>query len=171
MDANFRCLSDDFEYTLADQPMRNNATFTLLGLPPELWSRICELVVPCDQLINIACTRPRHLRSDKPLGPRPPAISQVCRLLRQESLSLFYRHNNFDAFFCGDLDCISKWLPAIGVCNLLDMKTLTLYAYTVGHDLSWLGDLSGLRIKVRVGEAHRYRPEMKDFHTLTLSFA
>ena len=171
MDANFRCLSDDFEHVLADLARPNNATFTLLGLPPELWARICELVVPCDELISIACTRPRHPRFDKPLGPRPPAITHVCRLLRQESLSLFYRHNDFDAFFCGSLDCILRWLPAIGACNLRYMKTLTLYAYTGDHDWSWMSDLSDLRITAKVGEANRHRPGMRDFHKLTLSFA
>lgn len=69
--------------------------FTFLQLPPELWSYICELVI----------LEPAPINSFTKLGWKAnaltvmqPGISRTCRLLRRQTLAMFYERNAFVAY-------------------------------------------------------------------------
>ncbi|KAK5686342.1 hypothetical protein LTS10_002459 [Elasticomyces elasticus] len=64
-----------------------DSTFSLLSLPPELWSRICRLAVSRDQP-----TKTDGCMSEPTAANlvQQPAITQTCKAIREETIDVFY---------------------------------------------------------------------------------
>lgn len=65
--------------------------FRLLDLPPELWIRICRFAV-VEGTIRIVKV---DLRGSLARHVAQPALALTCKLLREETLKLFYAENEF----------------------------------------------------------------------------
>lgn len=90
----------------------------LCCLPGELRNRIYELVVHSESAIEI---------TDDPSTSTQPAITRVCRLLRNDALSVFYSINTFRAEvrYC-DRPAAGRWISAIGCYRARHMCKLEL---------------------------------------------
>lgn len=112
MDADFALLDDDFEDLLvSDYEIQLRSPFRLFDLPPELWLRIGEFAVIREKPMVLS----RNLYGvDQERIVRQPAITKTCRLLRQETLPLFYSLNEFAMIGCGQGPILDRWLVAIG---------------------------------------------------------
>ncbi|KAK5686346.1 hypothetical protein LTS10_002463 [Elasticomyces elasticus] len=64
--------------------------FRLLDLPPELFVHICRYAIPADKKFVIS----RSNYNDGSMIMQP-AITRVCKLLREELLPIFYTSNTF----------------------------------------------------------------------------
>ncbi|KAK3644654.1 hypothetical protein LTR56_009592 [Elasticomyces elasticus] len=87
------------------------STFSLLSLPPELWSHICRMAVPHDQVIDI-----QGLMSKQEVwnAIQQPPITRTCKTIREETIDMFYT-NSF-VFFDNDDEAYSglfHWLGLI----------------------------------------------------------
>lgn len=67
--------------------MSQVAIFCLLDLPPEIWSRICRLIVTYDKPIQINEGMSRVSVCER---VAQPPITRVSKLLRNETLPIFY---------------------------------------------------------------------------------
>lgn len=86
--------------------------FPLLDLPSELWIRICEFAVINKATIEI---RDPHFGSSVCAATKQPAITRVSKAIRQESLPLFYKRNEFVIFDdYTEWDGIEEWQRKVG---------------------------------------------------------
>ena len=105
-------------------------TFRLLDLPPELWSRICKLVVIRDCTFFLKNPGSVHVTCE---STQQPPITRTCWSLRNEALPTFYRRNVFvivdrDSELLG----LHKWLRGLGSDK---RRLLTqLYVASEQHD-------------------------------------
>lgn len=123
MDMDLQTLDPSFDEVFkSDQEL---TPFRLFDLPPELWLRIIDLAVTKSGAITVTKGRSAV---DQVEIVRQPAITQTCRLLRQEALRMFYGHNEFEAMHFSGVACPRNWFVAIGRENLMSMNTFTFYA-------------------------------------------
>lgn len=103
---------------------QHNLKSPLLSLPAELRNYIWELVVVRDQPID-ATPVAQYISPSYVQGlVKQPPLSQVCRSVRQEVVSIFYGSNDFIAGLKFEQDAVNleKWLTAIGERNRGYMK-------------------------------------------------
>ncbi|KAK5740213.1 hypothetical protein LTR17_004714 [Elasticomyces elasticus] len=98
-----------------EQNSKTNASmevpFRLLALPPELWSHICRLAVPHDQVIEVQGLMSKQ---DARNAVQQPPITRTCKTIREETIDMFYA-NSF-VFFDNDDEHYSglfRWLEFI----------------------------------------------------------
>ncbi|KAK4957168.1 hypothetical protein LTR10_005126 [Elasticomyces elasticus] len=88
--------------------------FPLFELPAEIWSKIARSAVTSDEPIRLCsygCPKSRQHRTQG----TPPAITQVCKIIREEILSTFYLANTFTSYDYGDEFAdkrLVRWLRA-----------------------------------------------------------
>ncbi|KAK3661620.1 hypothetical protein LTR56_000108 [Elasticomyces elasticus] len=88
--------------------------FPLLELPAEIWSQIARSAVTSDEPIRLCsygCPKSLQHRTQG----TPPAITQVCKIIREEILSTFYLANTFTSYDYGDRPAdkrLVRWLRA-----------------------------------------------------------
>lgn len=106
---------------LTDQAQRDEPSFPLFDLPPELWIRCCQLGVINPGPIIIS-----------ELGDKastfPPPITKTCRAIRAETLSSFYEANEFRFIDDGDPEVagLTMWLHAIRSTHWPSVKICTV---------------------------------------------
>ncbi|KAK0939332.1 hypothetical protein LTR29_009077 [Friedmanniomyces endolithicus] len=169
MDGALQNLPSDFEHIFHGD--HSFQTFPLFRLPPEIWLRICELAVTNGKSINIT-KAPKT--PDQVALVRQPPLTRTCRLLRYESLPMFYRNNAFEARHFCEHACPRQWLVAIGREHLRAMGSFSLH--TRMSDRFWQGcfERTGLKVKVEVtatevkGQCPRHLHGK--FQTLTVTF-
>ncbi|WPH00079.1 Hypothetical protein R9X50_00290200 [Acrodontium crateriforme] len=143
MDMDLQALDPSFEEIFkSDQDL---TPFRLFDLPAELWLRVIDLAVTKSDSITI--TKGRSALDQVEIV-RQPAITRTCRLLRQEALRMFYRHNDFEAMHFTGVACPRKWFVAIGKENLMAMHSFTFYAkFQSGF---WMDKFREIGIKAEV---------------------
>ncbi|KAI7156709.1 hypothetical protein KC349_g6084 [Hortaea werneckii] len=112
--------------------------FRLLDLPPELWTRICTLVILDHADIIIKYAAYPDLVCSQTL--QPPLI-RTCRVLRGECLPLFYNLVNFiilDEY--ADVEGVLKWLRSLGKENRLRFRRLYLACRREDPGAPYFGD-------------------------------
>ena len=148
-----------------DPDFEREGIFAFLKLPAEIRNRIYEVALICDHvtdLRNILVTAPRrnwsHMGSSHVMRSRrysltdeytaknlqriiqQPAITRLCREIRQDTLAMFYSQNTFLVDMCGEnsypVEATTKWLKGIGSQNRRLLKDL----YLDGKDV-FLGEV------------------------------
>lgn len=150
MNDDIESLSQDFECVFLG-PLETGV-FRLLDLPPEIWIRICEFAVTRSSAI--IPTKARRKYEQQGIVRQPP-ITQVCRLIRHESLPLFYRKNDFVAFHRGPNACVRYWLQALPRPNLKAMGQLLFH--TRFPPVFWTEKFeeAGLNVKVEMADGRK----------------
>lgn len=131
-------------------------TTSLLDLPPEIWSKICKLVVERDRPINVyrfLFSTPSQLgvakRSNVITQPR---ITKVCRAIRHECLPHYYKVNAFYSWHPSgsvrSAQLLEKWLTAIGRTNRVVLTTVFFLVH-VDSPKERLLDLGDGKARVR----------------------
>lgn len=138
-------------------------TTSLLDLPPEIWSRICKLVIHCDKPVNLDLpSYPVHpsLAIRRTPAKQPP-ITRICRVIREDCLPHYYRATIF--YFCDAFDrtdSVSKWLVGIGKANRAALRMVFFLSGT-GHIYQFrresLLDLLDDKARVRTLRAVEHR--------------
>ncbi|KAK3104275.1 hypothetical protein LTR53_018552, partial [Teratosphaeriaceae sp. CCFEE 6253] len=149
MDIELRRLPQSFEDVFRDE--HGIKKFPLFQLPTELWLRVCELAVTFDRPINVTKSA---LVEQQVASVYQPAITRTCKLLRRETLPLFYRNNIFEARHFCEHACPRRWMVTIGLVNLRMMRTFRLH--TRMSDTFWEGcfDRAGVKTTVEVTNAN-----------------
>lgn len=81
--------------------------FRLLDLPPELWSRICSEVIMSESPTELDDSLKRYQFEEK---VAQPAITRVCKIVREEALPMFYS-SSFVYVDCGNgAQWLFRWL-------------------------------------------------------------
>ncbi|KAK5127429.1 hypothetical protein LTR85_006768 [Meristemomyces frigidus] len=94
---------------------------TLCELPPELRNRINEMVLIQEEPFLI---------TDDVITATQPPVSLVCKLLREEALSIFYSSNQFIVIISQqDISAVQGWLRAIGSKNARHIRKLEVRFY------------------------------------------
>lgn len=126
MDEDFTLLPPDFEDAfISDYAILLRSPFRLFDLPPELWLRICAMAVIQAKPLQIG--KEAYLRDSMAIV-KQPAITRTCRLIRDETLPIFYSSNTFEMFHGYDVPCPRKFIVAIGDANRRRMKTLLMHS-------------------------------------------
>ncbi|TKA31793.1 hypothetical protein B0A50_01872 [Salinomyces thailandicus] len=108
---------------ISDKPQHQ--PFRLLDLPPELWTRICQLDITRPP--STVITKAAHANTVCRQTTQPP-LTRTSRLLRSETLPIFYNLHTFvivDNYADVD-DGVVKWLDSIGKRNRRCLKRLYL---------------------------------------------
>ena len=93
-----------------------------MKLPPELWVRICQFACEVDGEVLLEDNEDTENYEEK---TRQPAITRVCRVIRQETLSHFYRTNIFHMVDDGlPAWGLMSWAKAIGNTNFANLQKL-----------------------------------------------
>lgn len=80
------------------------------------------------------------------IGPSatPPPISQVCRLIRSETLSIYYGLNNFSISLMPErnVGMAQRWISAIGTEGVSRLRNFRIRGYAWGpwREYSWVDD-------------------------------
>lgn len=162
---NFQDLAPDFEYVFRDR--HELGCFRLFDLPPELWIKICEFAVLPPTPLDI--TRAKQSKHQRELV-KQPAITRVCKLLRQEALPLFYRNNKFEVFHWGRVACVRYWLKAIGSTNLKSMGQLEFHAKFSPEFWIEKFDEIEIPVKVEVAEDQSQATRIRNFQSMVVTF-
>lgn len=124
MEADLALLHNEFEDVFCtEREIQLRAPFRLFDLPPELWLRVCEFAVIRPSTIRVG-KEPSLV--DQVAITRQPAITRTCRLLRHESLPLFYSSNTFEMLHCSGVPCPRNWIKAIGSDHRRRMKSMLM---------------------------------------------
>ena len=105
------------------QPNGDNLFFKL---PPELRNRIYEFALLQRTPIVIICQQACGQHSRR--HAMQPALSRTCRLLRKETLPIFYGQHTFLIAFYPHAPAAEAWLSAIGLENLGLLRNVLIRA-------------------------------------------
>lgn len=169
----------------------------LLELPPELQLLIYRLAVHQSEilLINMPCNSSyrngkgshfeKKMKEDEEAWksgakqpPKQPAITQVCRFIRAETLPLYYGLNVFRARYCtlfepGPLPDVVRWLKMIGEKSREMLKHFYFYDRRKWQDRDYaetLEKLKGSDITTEMGGTIETLSDMDScVHRLTFS--
>lgn len=112
--------------------------FRLLELPPELWSRICRFAILDQPMVII---KGAAYPADVTQQVRQPSLTRVCRLLRKETLPVFYASVAFvilDSW--ADVEGVIEWLDRIGANNRRSLKQLYLASAAKSPGAPYFGE-------------------------------
>lgn len=111
--------------------MAEPSPFGLLDLPPELWIRICRLIVEDWHIIHVHQNMD-HSRSLKTIYQ--PAITRTCRIIRGEILKYFYANNRFEVHctWRWPNEHPAAWLSCIGPKNYTLIRSCRICTHA--HD-------------------------------------
>lgn len=97
---------------------------SLLDLPTEIWTYICELAVIEDAPISIFSSMCPKRNERKVMQP---GITRTCRAIRTHALPVFYQQNSFIASQSISMTSqIVRWFKAIGWTNRSQLQHLYL---------------------------------------------
>ncbi|KAK5677489.1 hypothetical protein LTS10_010061 [Elasticomyces elasticus] len=85
-----------------DVDLNTENPFRLLDLPDELWSRICRLAIAQAEPIFLPES---FWRKGFKEAVRPPPITSVCKIVREELLDEFYSTTSFQFQICANVNC------------------------------------------------------------------
>jgi len=139
----------------------------LLSLPAELQLSIYELVViePEIVLLNCGCDSSYSNDRDKwredqaawedgiKHPPSEPGLTRTCKVLREITLPMFYKHNTFRIHYCyaATFQTAFDWLDRIGDSNRQQLRKVFLFDGNKKHDGNCRSDLT--KAKRRLNEA------------------
>ncbi|KAK0818665.1 hypothetical protein LTR75_002579 [Friedmanniomyces endolithicus] len=143
---------------IVDSTEEPNGT-DFLSLPPEVREMIYTLLPEVAQ-INITQHYPHDFWVDRPnaKGVNQPAASQVCRLMRQECLDVFYGktdfmldlhswpHIQFPATW-NPLKIFEQWISGIGNENAGRLRSVTFMSHCFSVHLRWSKNAQHLTLK------------------------
>ncbi|KAK3640775.1 hypothetical protein LTR56_011652 [Elasticomyces elasticus] len=137
--------------------MKTSHQCRLLDLPVELQLNIYELVVIVDEplLLNCGCDssyrgKDHSEREDADReawstgalhAPHEPNITRTCRFIRDLTIPIFYKENQFLAHYChaADFDVALAWLENIGSQKREFLARLALFDANSNYD-EWCPD-------------------------------